>query len=64
MAVKVIDPGPDRSIVKEALCMGCGAKLEYVPNDVKEKSCSDYDGGTYTHRWIDCPQCSKQVTVK
>lgn len=62
MVVKVIDPGPDPKIVKQILCNNCGAKLEYVPNDVKERSF--YDGGFDTRYWINCPQCSKEVVVR
>lgn len=33
--VKVIDETPDPAVVKRVSCRGCGARLEYVPNDVK-----------------------------
>jgi uncharacterized protein with PIN domain len=61
MAVRVIDPGPDPSVVKKAVCSNCGARLEYVPNDVKDKVVGDYGGGSDVYHWIDCPQCSKAV---
>jgi len=64
MVVRVIDPKPDPSVVKQVICRNCGAKLEYVPNDVKSKSVSDYGGGSDTYYWIDCPQCSNQVNVR
>lgn len=64
MVVRVIDPGPDRSVVKDVVCRKCGAKLEYVPNDVKEKTVHDYGGGSDSYRWIDCPQCNNQVQVR
>lgn len=64
MVVKVIDPGPDPKVVKQVVCQNCGAKLEYVPNDVKSQSVHDYGGGSDTYCWIDCPQCAKKVTVR
>ena len=63
MVVKVIDPGPDPSVVKRVVCRHCGAKLEYVPKDVTERLISDYGGGSDMYYWIDCPQCNHQVTV-
>ena len=64
MVVRVINPVPDPSVIKQVVCRNCGAKLEYVPNDVKEKSVHDYGGGCDTYRWIVCPQCSKEVNVR
>jgi DNA-directed RNA polymerase subunit RPC12/RpoP len=64
MVVKVIDPGPDKSVVKQVVCSNCGAKLEYVPNDVKTSVHHDYGGGSDTYSHIQCPQCNKSVTVR
>lgn len=62
--VKIIDPGPDESVVKRAVCKSCGAKLEYVPNEVKHYDGRDYSGGPDGREWIVCPQCGKDVTLR
>ncbi len=62
--VRIVDEGPDPSVVKHVVCRGCGAKLEYVPNDVKERHGHDYSGGSDGSEWIDCPKCSKQVILR
>lgn len=62
--VGIVDEGPDPSVVKQVVCRGCGAKLEYVPNDVKEQHGRDYSGGPDGCEWIDCPKCSKQVILR
>ena len=63
MAIKVINPQPHPSVVKQAICRNCGAMLEYTPNDVREDYSSDYTGGRDYYRYIPCPQCNKQVHV-
>jgi hypothetical protein len=35
MAIRIIDPGPHKSVVKEVICQNCGATLEYTPADVQ-----------------------------
>lgn len=64
MAVKVISEGPDPSIIKEIICKNCGAKLSYVPNDVKDRHGVDYSGGYEGEEWIDCPLCNKEVIIR
>jgi DNA-directed RNA polymerase subunit RPC12/RpoP len=64
MVVKIIDPKPHESVVKQKICLNCGATLEYVPNDVKKYEGRDYSGGPDGHEWIDCPQCNKKVILK
>ncbi len=61
--VTVVNPNPHPSVVKRCVCRGCGAELEYTPNEVKERTVGDYGGGSDTYRWIKCPQCSKDVSV-
>lgn len=62
MSVKVIDPEPQRSAVKQIVCPHCGALLEYVPNDIKQKQTKrDYLGDSETYRAIDCPLCKKDI---
>ena len=63
MVVRVVDPGPDDSVVKEVVCGGCGAKLEYTPNDVQSQVYTDITQCSDTYCWIVCPQCNKNVTV-
>lgn len=63
MAVKVIKVAADPSVVKQVVCKSCGATLEYVPNDVKSYSGTDYSGGPDGHTWIDCPNCTKKVIL-
>lgn len=63
MAVRVIDPTPDPEVVKRISCHNCGARLEYVPNDVQEYNGRDYGGGPDGQTWIDCPKCSKKVIL-
>ncbi len=63
MAVKVIDPTPDPAIVKRITCGGCGARLEYVPNDVEQRSVSDYTGDRDITNFIRCPNCKKEIVT-
>lgn len=63
MAIKVVDPEPDPKVVRNVTCRECGSRLEYLPIDVQKRDYKDYDGGSDTYYWIDCPTCRKQVTV-
>ena len=62
--VTVVNPEPHPSVIKRCICNNCGAELEYVPNDVKSKTVTDYGGGSDTYYFIVCPQCTKDVSVK
>ena len=62
--IRIIDEKPDPSVVKNVICKNCGVKLEYVPADVKEKMYRDIDGSGEMHRWINCPNCNKEITVR
>ena len=64
MAVKVINKGPDPKVVKHTTCGGCGAQLEFVPNDVKSRSGTDYGGGPDGAEWVVCPDCGKDVIIR
>ena len=64
MAVKVIDPTPHHTVVKQIICRNCGVKLEYTPNDVKRRDGTDYSGGPDGKEWIVCPNCNKEVTIR
>lgn len=61
--MRVISKDPHHSVVKEKICTNCGATLEYVPNDVKSKTTSDYTGSKETWRYITCPECNKELGV-
>ena len=64
MAVKIVDEIPHESVVKKVVCRNCGITLEYVPNDVKSRSHTDYSGTADTYYFIDCLKCQKPVEVK
>ena len=62
--MKVISAKPRKSAVKRVVCEHCGAKLEYVPNDVKEYHGTDYGGGPDGQKWVDCGNCGKKVILE
>ncbi len=64
MTVKVLEEKPDPSVVKQVVCRQCGAKLEYVPIDVKSRSYKDYDGGSDSLSYVECPRCKQEVVVR
>ena len=64
MVVRIIESKPAPEVVKQVVCKNCGARLEYVPADVREYHGTDYSGGPDGMEWIDCPQCSKKVVLK
>lgn len=64
MVVKIIDEGPDPSVIKQVVCRNCGVKLEYLPVDIQHQNVSDYGGGSETLHYIDCLKCKERITVK
>ena len=62
--VRVVDVGPDKSLVKEVVCKNCSATLEYVPRDIESRTFSDYGGGSDTIYFIKCPPCGEEVYIK
>jgi DNA-directed RNA polymerase subunit RPC12/RpoP len=60
--VRIVKVEPHPTVLKEAICKGCGATLEYVPNDVKDRTVSCM-GDIDVYRYISCPNCDKEVTV-
>lgn len=62
--VRILCDEPDPAVVKKISCRGCGARLEYVPNDVKSRHGTDYGGGPDGAEWIDCPRCGKRVIIR
>ncbi len=61
MVVSVV---PHPSVVKEVICRNCGATLQYVPKDIQSRTYKDYDGGSNTDYFINCPPCGEKVFVK
>lgn len=61
--VKIIDDNPHKSVVKQVICRNCGCTLEYVPNDIKIFTSTDYVGGTDVVKYIECPSCKAEVVV-
>ena len=59
----VIKKGPDPKVVaKQVTCGGCGATVEYVPNDVRLLwSGTDAGGGPDGARGFNCPSCRKEI---
>lgn len=62
MVVKIIDPEPAKTVVKEVICKRCGVKLSYVPNDVSTKTYSCM-GESDSMSYITCAGCKKDVEV-
>ena len=62
MAVRVVNPEPDKSVIKQVICQNCGATLEYVPRDVQSKTVycmTESESITF----IECPQCNTTVEL-
>lgn len=64
MAIRIIDPVPHKSVVKEHICTHCGARLEYTPTDVIHHVIRDYRGDSDTLYTIQCPQCNDSQPVR
>jgi uncharacterized protein with PIN domain len=62
--VTVVSTQPHASVVKDTICKNCGSALQYVPRDIKERVVSDYTGSKDVIRFIDCPVCTHQLTVR
>lgn len=62
--VKVIKIDPKKRITKKIDCRECGATLEYMTVDIKERRGTDYGGGPDGRQWIYCPNCGNDVTIK
>lgn len=64
--MRIIDPTPQPDVEKTISYRYCGAKLGYVPRDVKERTVRDYGGGTDLYRYIVCPieACGRETEVR
>jgi hypothetical protein len=61
--MRVVDPAPSPDVEKQIACSECGARLAYVPKDVKDYATSCM--GDTGHRWfIECPLCKGTTTVR
>lgn len=55
--------GKDTAVSKEVSCRGCGARVRYYANDVKERRSTDYTGDTSTYYRVKCPDCAFSIPV-
>lgn len=62
--VRLISVEPNPMVEKDATCRGCGAKMKYVPNDVRNRSYKDYTGCSEVVEFINCPNCAQEVIVR
>lgn len=62
--VRIVNPQPDPSVVKQVVCRSCGVKLEYVPHEVKRRDGKDYRGGADGEEWVDCPNCGSKAIIR
>jgi uncharacterized protein with PIN domain len=61
--VRIVKVEPHPTVLKEVICKGCGATLEYVPNEVQNRTWVDYSGDGNYVEYITCPNCNKEVKV-
>ena len=61
---RVIDPKPQEGVEKQIDCTGCGARIAYVPNDIKEYHGTDISGGPDGREWVVCPNCGHDITTR
>lgn len=60
----VIDPKPQKAVLKEATCRNCGCLFGYVPNDIIKCECNhDYLGDYDIVDAVKCPQCQKPSRI-
>ena len=63
MTVKIVDPNPDPSIIKNVICKMCGVKLSYVPNDI-DKETTSCCGDSTTRDFITCANCKHKIVLR
>ena len=61
MSVVVI--GKNNNLVRETSCRNCASRLEFVRNDVQNRTQRDYTGFADTFYFIRCPVCHSEVHV-
>ena len=62
--VTIVKKEPDVSVLKEIVCVNCGATLSYTPNEVHSYSGTDYSGGPDGKEWVDCPNCNQAAIIR
>ena len=65
--MRILEIKPDKSVAKTIICQNCGAKIEYVPNDVRLLwSGTDISGGPDGAKGFTCPvtSCSSNIVVE
>ena len=63
--MKVVARGPDSRVVRQVVCRGCGATVEYVPNDVRELyRGKDISGCGEGRDGFSCPSCGKDIVTR
>ena len=62
--VTIVKKEPDISVLKEIVCVNCGATLSYTPNEVRSVHGTDIGGGPDGQEWIDCPNCTKKAIIR
>lgn len=62
--VEVLSKEPDPRIAKEVSCGDCGARLRYVPREIKSYHGTDYSGGPDGQEWVDCPNCGGRAVIR
>lgn len=60
--VKVV--GRDESVVKKVTCRKCASVLEYTLSEVQQYTSYDYGGGSDIVKYIKCPSCGHDVSVR
>ncbi len=63
MVIKIVDEEPDPSVIKKTICKNCGIKIEFLPIDVLSKTLYSF-GESEIYRYIPCPKCNSEITVK
>lgn len=62
MAIRIV--GKDQDKVRHVSCGNCASILEYTLKDTYTRVISDYGGGSDTYRFLNCPCCDEQISVK
>ncbi len=60
--VSIVGKAPE--FVQQARCRQCASVLEYTRGEVKKRTEKDYTQCIDTIRFIICPSCGSEVTVK
>lgn len=64
MTVRIIKQRKMPEAFKETGCPSCGSVLEYTMFDTSTKTVTDYTGGKEIIRYILCPKCGFEISVR